>query len=109
MQTVERRQQLHLLLPKTNLLRPAPLYRPHPQQTEQQEATEAAKCRSYVDDLRWLLQCSEVVLEGPQEGVRQLEGREETQGPILAALEQGASKSGLGLRLYMAQGQRCQR
>ncbi|XP_026192782.1 uncharacterized protein LOC34622454 [Cyclospora cayetanensis] len=103
----ESHEELRKLLPQAKLLRPAPHFQFPPGQQTSGRRTPA-HCRSYVDDLRWLLQCSEVVLRGPEAAEDHL--REEGgAGEALASLEAAASKSGLGLRLYRAQGLKCQR
>ncbi|KAL8271376.1 hypothetical protein Esti_004710 [Eimeria stiedai] len=133
--TEESHQQLRLVLPEATLLRPGPLADLTQQQPPQQlhskrvataptpaAAATAARAaaatrRSFVDDLRWLLQCSEVVLEPPlasakamhytQEPVQKTAAKAECEP--LAQLQSKDSKSGLNLFLYRASGPKCQR
>lgn len=127
MQTKEMYQQLQQLLPRARLLRPAPLIdSAHRQQQKQQldsvDAEAVAQRRSYVDDLRWLLQCSEVVLEEALEAAPQVpisdkstpnevgrSDREAVKSLRLAILGPEVSKTGLSLRLHRADGHRCER
>ncbi|CDJ53402.1 isoleucyl-tRNA synthetase, putative [Eimeria brunetti] len=99
--TREMFDRLQRLLPQSKLLRPAPLSVPLPGQ-----GGTAAVMRSYVDDLRWLLQCSDVeihLLTAP------LGGTSNSEETLLASVDEDASNSSLNIKLYRAQGQRCQR
>ncbi|CDI78555.1 isoleucyl-tRNA synthetase, putative [Eimeria praecox] len=95
---------LQRLLPRAKLLRPGPL---PPPLTGQKEAV--GEMRSYVDDLRWLVQCSDVeihMVRAPWETPNIEQLANET---LLASIERSASNSGLNMKLYRAQGPRCQR
>ncbi|KAL8436568.1 hypothetical protein ACSSS7_001646 [Eimeria intestinalis] len=133
--TEEAYHQLRLVLPGAKLLRPGPLADLPPQQPSQnQQATRVAASptpaaaaktatatvaawRSFVDDLRWLLQCSELVLEPLLSFAGRTQSTQETvKEPVvkaqcepLAQLQSKDSKSGLSLFLYRATGPRCQR
>ncbi|KAL8451737.1 hypothetical protein Emed_001899 [Eimeria media] len=132
--TEESYHQLRLMLPEAKLLRPAPLADPLQRQPPQHQqggrdaapptpaaaakagAAATAARRSFVDDLRWLLQCSEVVLEPPfasAEGThftqQTVKGTAKAECELLAHLQSKDSKSGLNLFLYRATGPRCQR
>lgn len=95
--------QLQRLLPKSKLLRPAPFSTPFPGQQE------ANAMRSYVDDLRWLIQCSDVEIRTPRISGGVPKQEQLAEEALLASVDGSASNSGLDMKLYSAQGQRCQR
>ena len=96
-------EYLQRLLPQSKLLRPAPLSKPFLGQNGAPQPM-----RSYVDDLRWLLQCSGVELHMPRIPV-EAPKEEQLDENLLASVEGNASHSGLCMKLYRAQGPRCQR
>lgn len=107
MQTQAVYTQLKQLLPQSKLLRASPLYEPSTSTKEQRQ--EVAERRLHVDDLRWLLQCSDMEIEISPAAVGQQTNEGLDHKNMLASLGADVSKSGLKFRVYRAEGQKCQR
>lgn len=107
MQTQAVYTQLKQLLPQSKLLRASPLYEPSTSTKEQQQ--EITERRLHVDDLRWLLQCSDVEIEICPSAAGQQANEGLAHKNMLASLGADVSKSGLKFRVYRAEGQKCQR
>ncbi|CDJ26964.1 isoleucyl-tRNA synthetase, putative [Eimeria mitis] len=102
--TMAKFDQLRRLLPQSELLRPAPFSNPCSGQNGRARATP-----SYVDDLRWLVQCSDVDIHMPRVPAGVSKDEQLADQTLLASVDEGASYSGLNMKLYRAQGPRCQR
>ncbi|KAL8440453.1 hypothetical protein Efla_005595 [Eimeria flavescens] len=129
------RQQILRLLPQARLLRPGPLADTEHQHEQTRTtstaipsmskpaaalpaaAAAAAAQRSYVDDLRWLLQCSEIQVQLPLPSRRRLTSSQEASQALplgtshrpIAHLQWEEAASGLSLSLFKAAGPRCDR